>query len=61
MQHNLLRKEVFGPFALVVKCKYVLELQQCIAEINGQLTATIVGSVEEISFHLTILVALSRF
>lgn len=43
-----LHEEVFGPFSIIVKCKNQTELINCIDKLNGQLTGTVIGSVEEI-------------
>jgi NADP-dependent aldehyde dehydrogenase len=46
-----LAEEVFGPFSLVVKCASASELSQVVGALKGQLTATVIGSTEEISRH----------
>lgn len=43
-----LQHEVFGPFSLVVKCFNDEELGQVIAKLQGQLTATVMGTEEDI-------------
>lgn len=42
----ILQEEVFGPFTLVVICKNLNELEESVAVLKGQLTGTIMGSVE---------------
>ena len=37
---------MFGPFTLVVICKNIYELEDSVAVLKGQLTGTIMGSVE---------------
>ena len=50
------QEEVFGPFTLIVRCADVYEFDSCIDVLNGQLSATILGSTEEIILnnHLVI-------
>ena len=43
-----LEEEVFGPFSLIVECESVNEIIACLTNLNGQLTAAILGSVGEI-------------
>ena len=40
-------REVFGPFSLVVRCKNKTELLKVIANLEGQLTGTIIAEEEE--------------
>ena len=43
-----LHKEVFGPFSIVVKCSNLEEMKNIIAQLEGQLTGTIIGNEEEL-------------
>lgn len=43
-----LHEEVFGAFALIVKCQHKEEMQEVIAVLEGQLTASIIGEKEEL-------------
>jgi NADP-dependent aldehyde dehydrogenase len=45
---STLQHEVFGPYSLVVRCANNAELDQVIAELKGQLTATVMGSDEDV-------------
>jgi len=45
---SVLQHEVFGPYSLVVRCANDAELEQVIAELKGQLTATVMGSESDI-------------
>ena len=49
MENLAFQEEVFGPFTLVVRCADVHELEACVQVMNGQLTATILGSTAEIT------------
>lgn len=43
-----LREEVFGPATLVVRCKDVADMQRAAAGLDGQLTATLHGTDDEL-------------
>jgi NADP-dependent aldehyde dehydrogenase len=43
-----LHEEVFGPFTLLVKCKDAAEMEQVAAQLDGQLTATLMGQPGEL-------------
>jgi alpha-ketoglutaric semialdehyde dehydrogenase len=45
---TVLKEEVFGPYSLIVKCEDETELRQVIESLQGQLTATVFGSPEEL-------------
>ncbi|MCF6308336.1 MAG: aldehyde dehydrogenase (NADP(+)) [Flavobacteriaceae bacterium] len=44
-----LHQEVFGPFSMVVQCKYEVQLLEVISKLEGQLTGTILAEKEEYS------------
>jgi len=46
--NNALQEEVFGPFALIVKCKDADEMIAVAAKLHGQLTATLLATNEDI-------------
>jgi alpha-ketoglutaric semialdehyde dehydrogenase len=48
LNNQRLHQEVFGPYSLVVKCKDLHEMVAVAKQIEGQLTATIVATDEEI-------------
>lgn len=48
---STLRHEVFGPYSLVVRCANDQELDQVIAELKGQLTATVMGFENDIKSY----------
>ena len=50
-----LEEEVFGPFSLIVECESVNEIIDCLTNLNGQLTATVMGSVEEIKSNTNLI------
>jgi len=42
-------EEVFGPFSLIVKCRSAEQLEALARRLDGQLTATVHGSTEDLS------------
>lgn len=44
-----LQEEVFGPYSLLVECNNIIELNEVIACLEGQLTATVMGEEAEMS------------
>jgi NADP-dependent aldehyde dehydrogenase len=56
----LLQEEMFGPFTLVVICKSINELEDSVAVLKGQLTGTIMGSVENTNKYNAIITTLHQ-
>lgn len=48
LKNPTLHEEVFGAFALIVKCRHKEEMQQVIQILEGQLTATVISEKEEL-------------
>ncbi|MEM9819634.1 MAG: aldehyde dehydrogenase (NADP(+)) [Bacteroidota bacterium] len=48
LQNAHLQEEVFGPFTLVVRCTSAEELMEVAQSLQGQLTATLMGTSEEL-------------
>jgi NADP-dependent aldehyde dehydrogenase len=55
-----LEEEVFGPFSLVVQCESVNEIIACLKKLNGQLTASVLGEVDEVNDHLDVVKVLQN-
>ena len=55
-----LHKEVFGPFSMVVKCFDIEEMTNIIAQLEGQLTGTIIGNEEELQSHAELVAQLKE-
>lgn len=55
-----LEEEVFGPFSLVVECESVDEIILCLKNVNGQLTASVLGEVDEVNHQLDLLKVLQN-
>ncbi|PWJ60205.1 NADP-dependent aldehyde dehydrogenase [Dyadobacter jejuensis] len=49
LHNEHLQEEVFGPFALVVKCKDAQEMEQVAARLKGQLTCTLLGTEADLT------------
>lgn len=47
-QNSMLQNEVFGPLSLVVVCEDETELQSALHSLHGQLTATIIGTADDL-------------
>jgi len=54
LQSNLLHQEVFGPYSIVIKCKNIQQMHSIAQTIEGQLTATIIGTDEDIVSNITL-------
>lgn len=51
LENPLLHQEVFGPYSIIVKCRDMNEMVQVVKNMEGQLTATLMGSEEDILSH----------
>ena len=51
LENPKLHQEVFGPFSIVVQCENITELISILNHLEGQLTGTILGSVQEVGEH----------
>jgi len=60
LENTTLHEEVFGPFSLVVQCENVSQLEKIIANLEGQLTGTIISEDNEAQQHSAIVNALSE-
>jgi NADP-dependent aldehyde dehydrogenase len=59
-ENAFLRKEVFGPFTLLVTCGDLRDLARTLRSLEGQLTASLLGSEEEIGSASEILALLGE-
>ena len=48
---STLQHEVFGPYSLIVRCTNDQELEEVIAQLKGQLTATVMGSESDVKAY----------
>lgn len=51
IQNPVLHQEVFGPYSLIVKCRDIAEMQEVAVHLEGQLTATLMATNEDILQH----------
>jgi NADP-dependent aldehyde dehydrogenase len=51
LKNTKLHQEVFGPFSLLVTCKNMDEMKAVAASMEGQLTSSLLATVEEIRAH----------
>jgi alpha-ketoglutaric semialdehyde dehydrogenase len=58
--HDVLREEVFGPTSVVTYCETKAELEQLADTFDGQLTASIHGTVEDLKEHARLVRILER-
>ncbi|WP_298516549.1 aldehyde dehydrogenase (NADP(+)) [uncultured Kordia sp.] len=59
LENKTLHEEVFGPFSLVVQCENAAELEEIIANLEGQLTGTIISEENEVSSYESVVQALA--
>jgi alpha-ketoglutaric semialdehyde dehydrogenase len=48
INNPLLHQEVFGPYSIIIRCKDLAEMAEVAMHLEGQLTATIIGTDEDI-------------
>jgi 2,5-dioxopentanoate dehydrogenase len=60
LQNPVLHKEVFGPFSLLVKCENANEMLQVALTMEGQLTATLIATDEEVRSNPELVEALQN-
>lgn len=60
LENSTLHLEVFGPFSMVVQCENKAELAAVIANLEGQLTGTIISDNNEVSAHPKVVEALKN-
>ncbi|MEN0053787.1 MAG: aldehyde dehydrogenase (NADP(+)) [Mucilaginibacter sp.] len=55
LANPLLHEEVFGPYSLMVSCKDKQELITVLKSVSGQLTATVMGTVQDLENHSSLI------
>lgn len=60
LENKLLHQEVFGPFSLIVQCDNVIEMEQIISNLEGQLTGTVIAKNTELIENKSIVDALQN-
>lgn len=51
LNNPVLHQEVFGPYSLVVRCKDEAEMLEVTKHLEGQLTATLMGTADDLNKH----------
>jgi len=51
LKNPLLHQEVFGPYSLIIRCKDMKEMLQVINNLEGQLTATLMATDNDMRIH----------
>lgn len=51
LNNPILHQEVFGPYSLVIRCKDTVEMKLIVENLEGQLTATIMATPNDINYH----------
>lgn len=51
LENPVLHEEVFGPYSLIVKCKDKEEMKKVVQKLQGQLTATVLATDEDVKEH----------
>ncbi len=60
LNNTTLHQEVFGPFSMVVQCNDASELEEVINHLEGQLTGTVLGELNELQKFNTVVDALQN-
>lgn len=60
LQNTALHQEVFGPFSMVVQCENAKQLEEIIANLEGQLTGTVLAENEELKNYNKVMNALQN-
>ena len=60
LNNPTLHHEVFGPFSIIVQCDTVQQLETIIANLEGQLTGTVISDDDEITSYSNLISALQN-
>lgn len=60
LNNPILHQEVFGPYSLVIRCKDATEMLAVINNLEGQLTATLMATDNDIQYHEEIVEAVKN-
>ncbi len=55
INNPILHQEVFGPYSLVVRCKDATEMLEVTKRLEGQLTATLMATANDINYHVELI------
>jgi NADP-dependent aldehyde dehydrogenase len=60
LNNPILHKEIFGPYSLVVRCKNMDEMLAVVQHTEGQLTASLMATNEEVKENISLINALQH-
>lgn len=60
LNNPILHQEVFGPYSLIIRCKDATEMLAVINNLEGQLTATLMATDNDIQYHEEIVEAVKN-
>ena len=60
IENPTLHQEIFGPYSIVVQCEDIVQLQQIIEQLEGQLTGTLIGENNEVPKYTGVISALQN-
>jgi len=61
MQNEILKQEVFGPFSIIVVCNNKDQMSEVAQTMEGQLTATLIGTANELSASRDLINTIQQF
>lgn len=61
LKNPVLHQEVFGPYSLIVECADQTEMLNVAKQMEGQLTATLMGTVQDIKYHSILVDTIKNF
>lgn len=61
LRNPLLHQEVFGPFSIVVRCRDMEEMLQVATQMEGQLTGTVMGTLDDVRNHSEMISVIQGF
>jgi NADP-dependent aldehyde dehydrogenase len=60
LNNPVLHQEVFGPYSLVIRCKDMTEMITVVNKLEGQLTATLMATETDITYHEELIEAIKN-
>jgi NADP-dependent aldehyde dehydrogenase len=60
LKNPILHQEVFGPFSLIIRCENIEEMTEVATHLEGQLTATLIATEEDVLSHTDLVEAVKN-
>lgn len=60
LNNPILHQEVFGPYSMVIRCKDMTEMLEITRNLEGQLTASLMATENDVSYHLELVEAIKN-